>query len=235
MKSSSFILIKAYNCNDELLGQKQQLDWAGTIIYQYCFLLPVWYRTWWSVVWVSCYVFSGNRSPACPQNRSSSHTSFKVFFVCKSAGFLKILVCVCERERQGANLNPPQFPLFSCRTSWNGHRLRAWRSIGLNWWSIVPPQSSCLRQSVMHSCKIETDWKWNNGCFSFLCVEKAGLGLKALRKEDEEKNTFPVPLRRTDGLGLMTSPGFIMNELVQHGGWRRGMQLNLKCWHKLAK
>ncbi|KAG7241078.1 hypothetical protein INR49_026109 [Caranx melampygus] len=41
----------------------------------------------------------------------------------------------------------------------------------------------------------------------------AGLGLKVLRKEDEEKNTFPVPLRRSDSLGLMTSPGFIMNEL----------------------
>lgn len=46
---------------------------------------------------------------------------------------------------------------------------------------------------------------------------RAGLGLKVLRKEDEEKNTFPVPLRHSDGLGLITSPGFTMNELVQHG------------------
>lgn len=33
----------------------------------------------------------------------------------------------------------------------------------------------------------------------------AGLELQVLRKEDEEKNVFPVALRRADGLGLMTS------------------------------
>ena len=98
--------------------------------------------------------------------------------------------------------------LFSCRTSWDGHRLGACRSIGLNWWRIVPhpspPQSCCLRQSVMHSCKIETGWKRNNGRF-YRKKACAGLGLKVLRKEDEEKNVLHVALRRANGLGLMTS------------------------------
>lgn len=45
----------------------------------------------------------------------------------------------------------------------------------------------------------------------------AGFGLKVLRKEDEEKDAFPVALRRANGLGLMTSLEFIVNEPVQHG------------------
>lgn len=144
---------------------------------------------------------------------------------------------VCQHVLSSLNVNLPQvltstpphtaFPLL-CSSAGPAGTDTDWDGVAqlVAHCTPPPPQSCCLRQSVMHSCNIETGWKQNNG--QFYRGKKQNAGLKVLRKEDEEKNLFPVATRRANGLAL--SLQFIVNELVQHGKKNCGLNWNADTW-----